>query len=119
MFLMPFVGRSRTGHRVNIAFIALVLIGSAVLTLLALDEDYYAKRIDKAQIAEVEEALEQIAIDLRRAGEGSPYHGKDQAEQLTIFAGDNQEKENLLQKQYARYQRYQTSKNFIECSPRR
>ena len=115
MFLMPFVGRSRTGHRVNIAFIALVLIGSAVLTLLALDEDYYAKRIDKAQIAEVEEAFEQIAIDLRRAGEGSPYHGKDQAEQLTIFAGDNQEKENLLQKQYARYQRYQTSTNFIEA----
>ena len=71
MFLMPFVGRSRTGHRLNIAFIALVMAGSGILTLLALDEDYYAARMDKKQIAEVKDAFEQIAIDLRKQGEGS------------------------------------------------
>ena len=115
MFLMPFVGRSRTGHRINIAFIALVMIGSGLLTLLALDEDYYAARIDKAQIADVEDAFSQIEIDLRKEGEGSGYQGKEQSEQLTIFAGGNQEKDDLLQEQYARYQRYQTSKNFIDA----
>jgi mono/diheme cytochrome c family protein len=115
MFLMPFVGRSRTGHRINIAFIALVMVGSGILTLLALDEDYYAARIDKKQIAEVEKAFAQIAIDLRKEGEGSPYHNKEQTEQLALYAGDDQERNDLLQKQLFRYQRYRTSENFIQA----
>jgi len=115
MFLMPFVGRSRTGHRINIAFIALVMVGSGILTLLALDEDYYAARIDKKKIAEVEKAFAQIAIDLRKEGEGSPYHDKEQAEQLALYAGDDQERNDLLQKQLFRYQRYRTSENFIQA----
>ena len=115
MFLMPFVGRSRTGHRLNIAFIALVMVGSGVLTLLALDEDYYAARVDRSQIAEVEAAFDQIAIDLRKNGQGSPYSDKEQTEQLAVFAGSDKAKNNILQDQLVRYQRYRTSENFISA----
>ena len=115
MFLMPFVGRSRTGHRLNIAFIALVMAGSGVLTLLALDEDYYAARMDKKQIAQVEDAFNQIAIDLRKQGEGSPYYDKEQTDQLALLAGDDADKNDVLQEQLVRYQRYRTSENFIQA----
>lgn len=115
MFLMPFVGKSRTGHRLNIAFIALVMVGSGILTLLALDEDYYAARLDKTQIADVEEAFEQIAIDLRKQGEKSPYYDKEQTEQLALLAGNDEDKNDVLQEQLTRYQRYRTSENFMQA----
>ena len=115
MFLMPFVGRSRKGHRINIAFIALVMIGSGILTLLALDEDYYAARVDRSQIAEVEEAFEKIAINLRKEGQGSPYADKEQTEQLALYAGSDVAKNKTLQDQLIRYQRYRTSENFIQA----
>lgn len=39
LFLMPIVGRSVMGHRFNVAFLVLVLIGAGVLTGAALQED--------------------------------------------------------------------------------
>lgn len=49
LFLMPFIGRGQVGHRFNIAFLILLLIGCVGLTIAALNEDnfvYVAKRLN-------------------------------------------------------------------------
>jgi len=40
--LMPFIGRTQAGHRFNIVFLVLLMIGAAALTALALGGDYFA-----------------------------------------------------------------------------
>src|SRR5207248_10460312 len=39
IFLMPFIGRWRLGHRFNLLFLCCLLVGAALLTCLALGED--------------------------------------------------------------------------------
>jgi ubiquinol-cytochrome c reductase cytochrome b subunit len=65
--LMPFIGRSEAGHKFNVAFLVLLLIGAAGLTIVAMSEDNFAtlaKRfgVDETkwhrQIAASEEYLE-------------------------------------------------------------
>jgi quinol-cytochrome oxidoreductase complex cytochrome b subunit/mono/diheme cytochrome c family protein len=41
LFLIPFIGRWEIGHQFNRAFVLLLLVGSVVLTGLALSEDYF------------------------------------------------------------------------------
>ncbi|MCU0877131.1 MAG: cytochrome b N-terminal domain-containing protein [Pirellulaceae bacterium] len=41
LFLIPFIGRWELGHQFNRAFVLLLLLGSVVLTGLALSEDYF------------------------------------------------------------------------------
>jgi hypothetical protein len=40
---MPWIGRTRTGHLVNIAILCVLLAGAAALTAQALRDDYFAR----------------------------------------------------------------------------
>ena len=79
LFMMPFIARLRFGHALNVAFLFLVLAGSAVLTALAIRED--------AGKPEYLEAVEQAHADGERAIElasaGIPPTGP-----LTLVRGD-------------------------------
>ena len=43
LFLMPWIGRTRTGHMINVAMLFVLLGGAAALTAQAIHEDYFAK----------------------------------------------------------------------------
>jgi ubiquinol-cytochrome c reductase cytochrome b subunit len=43
LFLMPIIGRWKLGHRFNILFLCVLLLGAGLLTWQALDDDYYAQ----------------------------------------------------------------------------
>jgi ubiquinol-cytochrome c reductase cytochrome b subunit len=71
LFLMPFIGRGQVGHRFNIAFLILLLIGCVGLTIAALNEDnfvYVAKRLnldDKTWHKQIKSSQEyREAVDL-------------------------------------------------------
>jgi ubiquinol-cytochrome c reductase cytochrome b subunit len=66
LFLMPFIGRSKIGHRFNIAFVVALLVCIAALTGLALREDYRARWTDAAQFAEIAELSKQLGRDEQR-----------------------------------------------------
>lgn len=50
LFVMPWIGRTRTGHLVNIALLCLLLGGAAALTAQAIHEDYFAAWSSKKEI---------------------------------------------------------------------
>jgi len=74
MFLMPILGNWKLGHRFNVAFTLGILAGVAVLTGLALDEDYYALWADKQQVAEAAKLFDET--------------GGDEAKLLAAVGGD-------------------------------
>ena len=113
MFLMPFIGRNRKGHFVNVVFIMLVLFGAFLLTGLALNEDYYALRVGAKRFAGLEQVLEEIAIDLRKEGENSPFHDKDQQQQIAVYTEQNPKSTADVSADLAAYQQYQTSRGFL------
>ncbi len=43
MFLMPWIGRSRAGHKFNVGLLVVVLGGIALLTAQAVNDDFYAQ----------------------------------------------------------------------------
>ncbi len=43
LFLMPWIGRSRKGHKFNVGLLVVVLGGIALLTAQAINDDYYAQ----------------------------------------------------------------------------
>lgn len=43
MFLMPWIGRTQNGHRFNVALLVLLLGGVTLLTVQAINDDYYAR----------------------------------------------------------------------------
>jgi ubiquinol-cytochrome c reductase cytochrome b subunit len=48
--LMPFIGRSRTGHRFNVAFLLLVIVGAIGLTFVALGTDQFVVVAEKLSL---------------------------------------------------------------------
>lgn len=50
MFLMPWIGRTRTGHLLNVAILCIILGGAAVLTAQAFHDDYYAAWNDEKEV---------------------------------------------------------------------
>ncbi|HEX5105613.1 MAG TPA: cytochrome bc complex cytochrome b subunit, partial [Pirellulaceae bacterium] len=78
LFLLPFIGRSYWGHQFARAFMVLLLVGAAVLTGMALADDYYAalgpklglKDEKKMQAShEFMQAREEAEHDARRTDE--------------------------------------------------
>jgi ubiquinol-cytochrome c reductase cytochrome b subunit len=63
LFLMPILGRWQLGHRFNVAFTLAVVAGAALLTGLALNEDYYALWVDPASLVEAERLEEATGGD--------------------------------------------------------
>jgi len=66
MFLMPIVGRWQLGHRFNVAFTLAIMAGAALLTGLALNEDYAALWVTPASLAEAERLEEETGGDAEK-----------------------------------------------------
>lgn len=78
LFLMPIVGRWEFGHRFNVFWTFVLLIGAGVLTALALREDYNGTEAHSQQyLAAVADALAQAerAVELAGAPTGIPPSG--------------------------------------------
>jgi quinol-cytochrome oxidoreductase complex cytochrome b subunit/mono/diheme cytochrome c family protein len=52
LFALPLVGRSKIGHRFNVAFVVLLLAGAGGLTVLALSEDYFVYVAERFKLDE-------------------------------------------------------------------
>lgn len=65
-FLMPLIGKSKAGHRLNVAFLALLMVGVGVLTFLAKKEDNGNLEYQQAVKSAEQEA--ERAIELARGG---------------------------------------------------
>jgi ubiquinol-cytochrome c reductase cytochrome b subunit len=63
MFLMPFIGRWKLGHRFNVLFTLAIMVGAGLLTAMALREDYAAAWADKAAFADIEQLIEETGND--------------------------------------------------------
>jgi quinol-cytochrome oxidoreductase complex cytochrome b subunit/mono/diheme cytochrome c family protein len=78
LFLMPFIGRWKLGHRFNIVWTFALLIGAGVLTALALRDDHNGSSPHSQQylaaVATAEEHAER-AVDLAGAPTGIPPMG--------------------------------------------
>ena len=63
MFLMPFIGRWKLGHRFNVLFTLAILVGAGLLTAMALREDYAAAWSDREAYADIEQLIEETQND--------------------------------------------------------
>jgi ubiquinol-cytochrome c reductase cytochrome b subunit len=63
LFLMPLVGRWKLGHRFNIGFLLVLLIGVGLLTGMAVREDYRSRWTDAKQYAEIAELSRKLGHD--------------------------------------------------------
>jgi ubiquinol-cytochrome c reductase cytochrome b subunit len=115
LFLMPFIGRSRTGHIFNVAFVLLVLAGAAALTGLAIFEDDHAKWTSGDGFADVEKTLTAIEVDQRQNGAASPYRGKSEVERLEIYFKDKPGELDAFRRQLAKYRAYRQSLDHQEA----
>ncbi len=98
MFLMPILGKWKLGHRFNIAFTVGLLVGAAVLTGLALDEDYYALWANKQKFAEASRLFEET--------------GGDEKKLLAAVGGDEQ-KAAVIAKQFHAVEKLRRSEAFL------
>ena len=73
IFLMPFIGRRRIGHRFNLVFIVLVLGGFVHYTLLAFTHDWTSEE-HKLAVAEAHREAERIKV-LAKSPDGIPPEG--------------------------------------------
>ena len=73
VFLMPFIGQWRQGHRFNIGFCSALLAGMALLSYLAYHQDHLDPSFQAAQKAAAQDA-ERVAI-LAQAPTGIPFEG--------------------------------------------
>lgn len=58
LFLMPWIGRTRTGHLINIAMLCVLLGGAAALTAQAIHEDYFAAWNSKEDILKADDPVQ-------------------------------------------------------------
>ena len=57
LFVMPWIGRTRTGHLINIALLCVLLGGAAALTAQAIHEDYFAAWNSKEEILKADDPV--------------------------------------------------------------
>jgi len=81
LFVMPFVGNWKLGHRFNIGFICALLAGAGLLTYLAVNEDHHNERYQTA-VAQADQAAERVVF-LAKANGGIPPDGA-----LALLAND-------------------------------
>jgi ubiquinol-cytochrome c reductase cytochrome b subunit len=98
LFIMPLVGRTKFGHRLNIGFICAIFCGIAVLTGLAVREDYRARWTDAAQFAEIAELAKQLGHDEQKI---AAHFQNDSAK---VFA---------YRKSLSEYEAYRKSADFL------
>ncbi len=115
LFLMPLMGISRWGHRLNVALVVTLLAVATCLTGGALYEDYHARWTADSAFDDVREVLHVIEVDLRKNAADSKFHGLSQDEQVAAYFQDNAEKTQAFRKRLDKYHAYQKSKSHIEA----
>ena len=113
--LMPFIARVRGGHFLNMTFLFAILAGAGLLTGMALHEDNYANLVDEQKFAEVVQAQETIAIDMRKHGRESKYWGMEPEKRLGLLLEDDPEMKNKILREYANYRKFLKSRDFLEA----
>ncbi len=98
LFLMPIVGRWRLGHRFNIAFTIVLLLGIGWLTFASLRDDYVARRTDATEFTEV-------ARQIR-------WFGDDDAKMRAHFNDDQAKIDEFLDLK-RRYENHQKSSDYL------
>jgi ubiquinol-cytochrome c reductase cytochrome b subunit len=98
MFLMPFIGRWRLGHRFNVGMLVILLGGIGWLTISALAEDYRARWTDPEQFAELRPTFEKLGTDEKKIAE---HFGTDAA------------KAEEYRQQAAAYERFRKSEEYL------
>jgi ubiquinol-cytochrome c reductase cytochrome b subunit len=86
LFLIPFIGKWKLGHRFNIVYTFALLIGAGVLTVLAWREDHNGATVESQHYLEAvakAEADAKRAVELAGAPTGIPPTGA-----LTLLRGD-------------------------------
>jgi ubiquinol-cytochrome c reductase cytochrome b subunit len=101
MFLMPIIGNWRLGHRFNVAFTLGIIAGAALLTALALNEDYCSLWIDKAALADAAKLHDET--------------GGDEAK-IAAALGDDPAKIAAMRKQLAKLEAWQNSHAFLAAA---
>ncbi|NBU39277.1 MAG: DUF4405 domain-containing protein [Planctomycetia bacterium] len=101
MFLMPILGHWRLGHRFNVAFTLGIVAGAALLTGLALNEDYYALWVDPASLAEAER------LDAETEGD---------AAKLAAAVGGDPAKQAEAERQIKRLRKVRHSRAFLAAA---
>ncbi len=100
LFLMPFVGRWKLGHRFNIGMLVILLGCVAALTGAAINEDYRALWTNPGGHAVVEAVLEAT--------------GNDEAKVAAHFNNDDA-KIQAYRDQLAALEKYRKSKDYLEA----
>jgi ubiquinol-cytochrome c reductase cytochrome b subunit len=103
MFLMPIFGRWKLGHRFNIAFTLLLLVGIGWLTAAAFIEDHRAKWTDPEKFAETEKQVREMG----RSGKT-----------VEQFFGGDRQKIAEFNRQKAAYDKYRKSKDYLTAVAR-
>ena len=98
LFLMPIVGRWRLGHRFNIAFTIVLLLGIGWLTFASLRDDYVARRTDATEFSEI---AQQVRL-----------FGDDEAKMRAHFNDDQATIDEFL-KLKLQYENYQKSSDYL------
>jgi ubiquinol-cytochrome c reductase cytochrome b subunit len=100
LFLMPFFGRWKLGHRFNIGLLAVLLAGIGLLTGAAINEDYRARRTDEKAFALLPEILEKVGTDKQK---------------IAAYFQDDPAKIQQFDQQITAFEKYNKSKNYLQA----
>lgn len=100
LFLMPFIGRWKLGHRFNIGFAACLLLGAGLLTAAAVNEDYRARWTSQERFADFTPVFEQL--------------GQDDDKIAAHFSGQP-EKATEYRRRLEEYERYRKSQEYLHA----
>jgi len=98
MFLMPIIGNWKLGHRFNIAFTLGLFAGVAMLTGLALNEDYSALWTDRSKLGEATRLFDETDGDERK---------------LLAAVGGDATKAAAIARQFSAVEKFRRSEAFL------
>lgn len=100
LFLMPFIGRWNLGHRFNIGFIVMLLVGVGLLTSAAVTEDYRALWTDGSTFAQLPEVIEQVGTDEQK---------------ITAHFQNDPAKIQQFRDQFAAFEKFKKSNEYLKA----
>ena len=113
LFLMPIFGRRKLGHGLNVAMLLVLIVGAALLTALAWDEDFQSTRIAASEFTEIEKVLDDIEVDLRKNQGKSRFAGKTTEEPIAEYFSDSPEKAAANATKFAAFSSYRKSVDHV------
>lgn len=100
LFLMPFIGRWKLGHRFNVAMLLILFCGIGYLTMTAFHEDYQARWTNPEQFAELQPTVQQLGSDERKIAK----HFDNDAAKIADY-----------RRKLAAYERYRQSEEYLKA----